>query len=120
MLHIEMLFRRRNPLDLAAVPDELLRAEVLRREQVVLGEVAGEALARWMVGPVARVAELEAELRKCRDHLFRQFKGHSLARAEVERLAAIHHALDLGFSASEARAWCNAGYGRVTGSANNE
>ena len=115
-----MLFRRRKTLDLAAVSDELLRAEVLRREQVVLGEVAGEALARWMVGPVARVAELEAELRKCREHLFRQFAAHSLARAEVERLAAIHHALDLGFTTIEARAWCRAGYGRVTDENNDE
>lgn len=116
-----MLFRRRRtPLDLGRASDEALRAEALARGLVVIPPVASEALARWIARPLEQVVELEAELRKCRDHLFRQFAAHSLARAGVERLNAIHHALDLGFSASEARAWCNAGYGRVTGGGNND
>lgn len=115
-----MLFRRRKPSDLAAVPDELLRAEALRRELVVIPPVAGEALARWIARPLEQVVDLEAELRLSRDRLFRQFEAHSLARGEVERLAAIHHALDLGFTVAEAQAWCRAGYGRIRLATNSE
>ena len=120
-----MVFRRK-PSDLGAVPDELLRAEALRRGLVVLPPVAAEALARWLVAPSARAAELETLLaverersERAEDVAFRSFERGQRALAEASHQSAITALGDLGFGVREAEAWCRAGYARcVTGSEN--
>jgi len=115
-----MTFRRRTPLDLAGVPDELLREEALRREMVVIPPAAGKTIARVLARPAERVIELEALLAVEREGrvlavevAFGAFERGQRAAAEARVGTAITALGDLGFAAREVEAWYRAGFGRV-------